>query len=492
MRRRRSLAAVVAALAVLMSACGVRVDSDLRNQAADAQLGVGGAGNGGVGGTNGSGTGGAGGNGSGTLGSGGTTGGTAGQAGTTGSGGGTNNGPGSVDNGGATDVGVTANSITVGNVADKTGPVPGLFATAPAGVDAYFRYINATEGGVYGRQLFVKEADSQTDCTANQNAHLDQLPKVFGWVGSFSLYDDCGTTVIKKNSTVPDVSYPLGAKTKNNTVNNIPPQAAPVGYQNGMFCHWAKQFPDAVKAVGSVYPNLEAAALSEHAFRTASESCGWKWIHYEDHPALQTRFDADIQTMKRKGVKLVFISAENAANAAEIKNEADDNDFHPIWIMPIAYAGDFIKRIGGGNASAGISRAEGIIGSNLYAMFFNEADAKNIPEVALFQKWMKQTHSGVALELYAMYGWAAAKLFVQILKAAGPKATRKSFMTAAKKVHSYNANGLLPQTDPASHKPSNCFVIWKIHNGVYSRQAPTPANKFFCSGTFVPYTGQHG
>jgi len=67
-------------------------------------------------------------------------------------------------NGGATDVGVTATSITVGNISDLGGPVPGLFQGGPYGTQAYFDYINS-QGGVYGRKLQLKVNDDQLDCT---------------------------------------------------------------------------------------------------------------------------------------------------------------------------------------------------------------------------------------------------------------------------------------------------------------------------------------
>jgi ABC-type branched-subunit amino acid transport system substrate-binding protein len=384
-------------------------------------------------------------------------------------------------NGGATDVGVTATSITVGNVADLSGPVPGLFQSAPYGVQAYFAYVNAN-GGVYGRQLKVVTADSQTDCTANQNAHSDLLPRVFGFVGSFSLFDDCGTQVLQQNPTVPDLSYPLGPNTRRNTVNNYPPQAAPVGYQNGMFCYWAKKYGDAVQAVGSIYANIPSAALSERYFENSAGTCGWKWKDSIAVGATQTTFQAELSRMQSDGVKLVFLSATNAQNAAETKREADAQGWHPIWVIPIAYASDFISRLGDPK------EAEGIVGSNLYALFFNQGDAQNIPDVALYQQWMQRAVPDAPLELYSVFSWGAAKLFVQILKEVGPNLTRKAFTDAIKKVHSFEVKGLLPTTDPSSHVPGNCYVLWQITNGKYVR-VDTPPSTFRCDGTFIPYNG---
>ncbi|MFL5336142.1 MAG: ABC transporter substrate-binding protein, partial [Geminicoccaceae bacterium] len=234
--------------------------------------------------------------------------------------------------------------------------------------------------------------------------------------------------------------------------------------------------------VGSIAPNIPSASTSQSYFEKAAKTCGWKWIYDPREPAAQTSFYSDVQAMKAKGVKLVFISAENAQNAATLKQEADSQGFKPIWIIPIAYASDFISRL----VAAGDkpSDANGIVGSNLYSMFFSPDDARNIPEVALFQKWMHLSHPNDAVELYAMYSWAAAKMFVQVLKQIGPKVTRAAFTDAIRKITSFNANGMLPTTDPIHKKPANCYVLWEVRNGGYYR-VDTPANKFRCDGTFV-------
>jgi ABC-type branched-subunit amino acid transport system substrate-binding protein len=486
------------ALALLLAACGNRSNDTLHQQAANAAISGGSGATGGA--ATGTGTGSSTGSttsstvsgSTGAAGSSGTTGGFTGSTGSTGSS--TTGATGSTGstgssatstsgappggNGGSTDVGVTANSITVGNASDLTGPVPGLFQGAPYGLDAYFAYINS-QGGVYGRQLVAKDADSQTSCSGNETAHAGLVNQVFAFVGSFSLYDQCGTKVLaeKKNSTIADVSYALGTDTKN-FKNNFSPEAAPPGYQTGMFAYWAHKYGSAVKAVGSIYPNIASAAASQTYFQASGSSVGWHWIYSQSVPAAQTNFTTEVTQMKLKGVKLVYISAENAQYSAEIKSEADSQNWHPIWIIPVAYASDFMDDIGSPGA------AEGISGSNLYALFFNSGDAKNIPAVGLYQKWMQQTHPGAAYDLYSMYAWCSGQLFVQALKAAGAKVTRTKLLAQLRKVHNFDCDGILPANDPAGKKPPNCFVLWTIHHGVYVRE-DTPASKFRCGGRYL-------
>jgi len=486
----------VVVVVLLLSACGARLGKSVRTEAADAALHPGTLGAGGGAGSQVAGAGA--GAGAGLAQTGGATtggasalspgqaasssgalGGTVGQqAGTAGL---TPSAP-SGGNGGATDVGVTATTITTGNVADLSGPVPGLFQGTVYGTDAYFAYTNS-QAGIFGRKLKMLSADSQTDCTADQNAHTNLIPKVFAFVGSFELYDDCGTQIEEQHPDVPDISYALGPGTKKNTVSRFSPQMAPPGYQDGMFCTWKQQFGDAVTKAGSIYANLPSAAFSQRMILNAAEQgCGWRFIDSIPVGATQTTFNAEMAKMQSDGVKVVFEIATTQGNIAEMKREADQQNWHPIWTAPVFYASDSIQRLG--NAQ----EAEGMVGSNLYSLFFSADEAKNIAEVGLFQRWMQLTHPDAPLDLFAMFAWAAAKLFVQEVKAVGPDLTRKAFLAAIRTVHAYDGGGIINLNDIGNHRPSNCYVLWRVHNGQFVRY-DTPATQYRCDGGFIPYTG---
>lgn len=475
---------------LLAAACGARLDPAVRARAADATLNVGGGGTGG---------------GSNTTGGGPTTTTTGGITATTGGGKTTTGRPGSSSNGGftttgkstapggpaqpalppggnggATDVGVTATQITLGNVADLSGPQPGLFQGAPYGLDAFAAYLNS-QGGIFGRTLRVASGDSGTDCTTNQNAHTDLRDKVFTFVGSFSLYDQCGTPVIQSIPTLTEIAYPLSVEAKNDP-QNFPPQAVPEGYQTGMFCYWAKQFGSKVQHIGSIYPSVPSAAHLHAIFKKVAAQCGWNWVDDEQTSATQTTFQTEIAKMQNQGVQIVFIDAENSANDAEIKAEIDAAGWKPLFISPVAYASDFVSRVGGP------AHAEGVIGSALYSLFFSQADSARIPEVQLFQTWMHNVHPGAPIDLYAMYAWASGRLFQQAATAAGPKLTRAGLQAELKKIHSFDDSNFVQPTDPGAHKPSNCYVLFTIHNGEFLR-VDSPSEGFRCDGTYFLTSG---
>lgn len=484
MRRTPSLVLVVL-LGVFAAGCGTHVDPDIRRQAADALL---------SGGSGGAGSATTGGSGAGTadaavaadgssVQAGGTTttGGSSGQAVSGGdpevSGGGAAAAapapPGG--NGGATDVGVTDTAITIGTVASLSGPIPGLFEGAVNGTNAYVKYVNST-GGVHGRQLKLAVGDDQNECGANQNRYRDLGPKVFAFVGGFSVFDECASRVMKPQPEVPLVQYALSSAA-NSLPNLFSPQASVPGYATGPFEYWSKKYGAKTKKVGSVYSQNAAAADSHRAISAAAESVGWEFIYERGAASTEQDFTADIVRMRNDGVELVFLMATTAQNAARIKRAADSQGFKPVWIVQVAYDQSFVTFMGGPEA------AEGVEGANLFSLYFGEEEARRVPEVALYQQWMKRNNPKANLDVFSMYGWTSAKLFVQALKEAGPKANRAGLLAALRKVKDYDADGMLAPSGPASKRPATCYVLWQIKAGKYIRVDP-PAGGYRCDGTY--------
>jgi ABC-type branched-subunit amino acid transport system substrate-binding protein len=477
---------LLAAVAVLTAACGVRVSSQLRRQAANAQLGVGAAAGGAP--TNGLATGAAT---SGSAGGGspvaGATQTASGPTAATGVGGAATSGGGAGinspsapapagGNGGATDVGVTADTILLGNVSDLSGPVPGIFKGATTGTLAYENYINS-QGGIFGRQLRLSVSDSQTECAQTENAYSSLLGKVFAFVGSFGLYDDCAANVLGHHTDIPVVQYMLSgqgiALPNDFSVDPI----APGGYATGPFLYYGAKFGDAVHHVGSLWSNIPSAIAQVTGINAAAQSVGWKFTYTRAVGATETNFTTDIVRMQSSGVKLVFLIGVTGQVAATVVDEAEQQNWHPTFVLPIAYAQNFLQLVGGPQ------NAEGIYGFNLYSLFFNSDEARNIPELALYQQWMQRTDAGQPEDLYSMYGWAEAALFVQALKAAGPHATRAAVMATLRSIHSFSDNGVVGPADPAGKVATHCYVLWSIHNGNFGR-LDTPPTNFRCDGTF--------
>src|SRR5437763_9068986 len=219
-------------------------------------------------------------------------------------------------NGGATDVGVTGNSITVGNVSTLTGPIPGLFAGAVNGTDAFFAYQNS-QGGVFGRQLKVSAGDDQFDCGQNKAQTQSDVPKVFAFVGSFSIYDNCGAQVITQTAALSDVHVAL-SKDAQVEANGFSPQPLKNGAATGPFQYVKAQHGGAIGAAASLVGDVQSAKDAWAGEQATMQSLGYHFSYQRVYEPTETDFTADIVQTKSKGVKLVLPSAADAKTIARI------------------------------------------------------------------------------------------------------------------------------------------------------------------------------
>jgi ABC-type branched-subunit amino acid transport system substrate-binding protein len=383
-------------------------------------------------------------------------------------------------NGGATDIGVTANSITVGSVTTLSGPVPGLFAGAVKGARAYFAYQNSL-GGIYGRQLNLSVADDQLDCGQNRAQHLSQVPHVLGFVSSLSLYDNCGAEVLQTNKTVPDVALAFSTKA-GGLANNFSIAPLVPGYRLGSFEYYKQKYPGAIGHMATLVGNIGSAVEIWKGIKAAALSLGYNVAYERSYSPGETDFTADVIQMRQKGVQMLYFVSADAHTIARVANTAAQQNWHPqlfaVGAGNATYDPGFIHEAG--------AAAEGMVADQAQALFFNAEDASNIPGVARYQEWMNKIGQGGGTDLYSAWGWGSAMLAVQGMKAAGPHLTRATWLAAMKSIHRFDGDGMFAASDPASKKPATCYVVLKVVHGKFTR-VDTPAKSFRCDAGYYYY-----
>jgi ABC-type branched-subunit amino acid transport system substrate-binding protein len=369
--------------------------------------------------------------------------------------------------------GVTAKTITVGNVSTTGGLVPGLFLGAQVGVQAYFDYVNST-GGVDGRTLVVDDRDDQLFCTNNKTETEDLIPSVLAFVGSFSIYDSCGGAIIP--STIANISNSLDpAVTK--LPNTFSPQPIQNGWGTGPLL-WLKQhYPGAVGHVGALVGDVTTVENSWAGEEYALKQEGFHISVVETYTPGQTQFAADVIKMQQEGVQLVLLDQADVGAIAAFVDAMQLQGFHPEVISNSgsAYDGSFITKAG--------AAAAGTVIVNLHEALYLGQDANSVPEVKLFDHWINVAHAGYTPDIYSVFGWASAMLLVQALQKAGPNPDHASLLAALGTIHTFDAGGLLAPDDPASKTPADCFLVARVVNGSWQRV--TPSSGFTCSGTYI-------
>ncbi len=375
----------------------------------------------------------------------------------------------------ASTTGITANSVTVGNISITSGPVPGLFEGAPTGVKAYFAYVNS-HGGVNGRRLQVQSYDTGFSGEQNETEAQQAVNSDFAMVGNFSLFDNYSCSTVAENPAFSDVSVTLDSAT-NALPNEFSPQPLTIGVGHGPNPgeYIRHKYPKAIK-VGTIIATNALAIIQWRAEKTSLEQAGFHVVYAQKVSPLTTSFTSQVIQMRKEGVQVVYLMIVDWQIAAIVSQEMAEQGWHPTVVYSGApiYTTQFIPRAGGPADTDGDYIIQG------QALYLGE-DAKAIPADAEFLKSVNTVNPGWDPDLFTLYGWASAQLFVQALKAAGPHPTRGLVLAQLKKVTAFAASGLLAPADPAKKTPASCFLIARIEHGAFVRVKPTGSG-FTCSG----------
>ena len=377
------------------------------------------------------------------------------------------------------DSGVTPTSVTVANVSTVTGPVPGLFEGAPTGTRAYFAYVNST-GGVYGRRLDVQAMDDGFSGLQNGSETRNAESADFAMVGNFSLEDSYGCSTLADDPAFPDVSVTLDPTT-NALPNVYSAQPLALGMGLGMLEYFRHHFPKATR-LGTVVTTTPTAVAQWDGEVAALHHAGFTIAYQQKVGPLTSTFTTEVIKMRDAGVNFVYLVAMDWQVAAILTQEMAQQDWHPTVVLsggPI-YADQFITR-------AGAAAADGDWLGQVQSLYLGQ-DAKVIPADAEFLKWVQKVNPGWTPDMYTLYGWISAQLFVQALRAAGPHPTRGSVLAQLGKVTSFDASGLIAPNDPAGKRPSTCTLIARVEHGRFVRVDP-PRAGFLCGGGFYAAPG---
>ncbi len=113
--------------------------------------------------------------------------------------------------------GVTAHSVTIGGTFPLTGACCSLYKTIAYAEEAYYGYINATQGGVHGRTINDEVLDDQYDPSQTVpdvqslvNGDGGQIKPVFAVVGSLGTAQGLSTMNYLNQNKVPQVLLATG------------------------------------------------------------------------------------------------------------------------------------------------------------------------------------------------------------------------------------------------------------------------------------------
>ncbi|MGH2783984.1 MAG: ABC transporter substrate-binding protein [Actinomycetota bacterium] len=373
-------------------------------------------------------------------------------------------------NGGETDVGVTANSITLAVGSDLSGVQGGLFKTTHQAMSAWAAMINS-QGGLFGRRVNLKLRDTQARDTQNAAVVSDSCKDSFAMVGSMSAFDGGGASA-GEACGIPDITA-ITVNDKRSKASNVYPvypvraDKIPIGPAN----YIKEKYPDVIDKAAMVYLNAGVTKANALQRVKAYETVGFKFKIYEVQ-VLEANYTPTVQRMKDDGVEYVTM-VSNYQSIQKLVQAMDQQNWFPKvrdWDS-VAYAPNFVTCSG--------APCAGAEGSLVFLNINLNEEASSNPELQLYQQWLNRVAPGSKPDYFGFYAWSAGQLFAKVHKDVGAKITRKAFLAGLKNVHSWNGNGLHAAHDIGNKIMSPCFLYVEVKGGKFVRK--DPPSGFMCN-----------
>ena len=362
--------------------------------------------------------------------------------------------------------GITDKAITLANISDISGPVPGIFESAQQATRAYAAYFNSTND-ICGRKLEVQLLDSRADAGADQQGYTKACDEAFAAVGSMSAFD-AGGAAAAQSCGLPDIRSTTTTPERRNCTTCFAAQAVNPGeVGSAMPRYFASKYPDASQHAAVLYINAGAAPGNASAFRDAWGKSGWKIDYFQGIDVAEFNYAPYVQQMKDKGIKLVNYTGPYQ-NTAKLLDAMKQQGFQPeVFIQDSTiYDQRFVDEAG--------ANAEGVFAYSTTARF----DDFSIKEMALYRSWLDQVKPGAVPNYFGLYAWSAARLFVEQAVALGGKLSRASLVEALKGVKDWTGNGLHVPQQVGSKNTANCTSVLQLKGGKWGQVSP---GKYLCA-----------
>lgn len=363
--------------------------------------------------------------------------------------------------------GITNDVVRIGNAADISGPVPGLFTAAQQATRAYVAYFNNSGATICGRKLQLDLYDAKTDAGGDQQAYAKGCEANFAMVGSMSAFDSGGAKTAEQCG-LPDIRAIATTVARGTCKTCFGAQpAGPQAFQNIVPDYIIKRTGG--KKAAFLYINAGASAANGKSQIKHATTRGVKYIYESAIDVADFNYSPYVQKMKAAGVDSVqFIAA--APQFARLAQSFVANGFKPkLYLLdPTAYNDEYPKL-------AGDSAKETVVFLNFVP--FEEAAGNR--ELTLYMQYLQQVVPGAKPTFFGLFAWSSARLFVEQATKLGGKLNRASLITAMRSVDNWTSNGIHAPQHVGSKDIGDC---WRFIQWSGSAWKPLEGRQYQCKG----------
>jgi ABC-type branched-subunit amino acid transport system substrate-binding protein len=335
--------------------------------------------------------------------------------------------------------GVSDTEILLGADCPIAGAYGAVYSMIPKASEAYFKYVNETQGGVCGRKIVYRVEDNGSDPAKALEAarKLVEQDKVFAMVGSVDDLPHQGNWDYLNDKGVPDLLVSAGGNRF-----GTDPEGHP----------WTVQMIPSYTIEGSFFgqyisenlPGKKVAVLYENSDQGIDELAGLKLgldpaknevVSEQIYQINDISITSQMANLQSSGAEVVMLGSTPGFTAAAIR-EADRRGWHPAWFMSYVNADDMLFSF------VSPELLEGAISFQAFKL----ADWADDPAVTRHYELMRD-YDGPAPANFTLYGQLLAEVAVEILSRSCDNLTREGLMDAVASIKDFHSDLLLDGVD---------------------------------------------
>lgn len=369
-------------------------------------------------------------------------------------------GSGPAGNGGATDVGVTSDTILLGGIGALSGAVGQSLGPFRVGYDAWVNYFNA-RGGVHGRKLKMSWMDTAGDSAryASAERELVEGKKVFA-LTSADIATGSGADYLAARD-VPVVGGDSG-HVKWYTLPNM----YPVGnqyYGTRAMAAWAVEQQRGTK-FAVMWLNLAVSIEGCQTTVDELERRGFTPVYTANVPVGTPDLSNYVTQARNRGADAI-LQCFGIAEGVALMRALQRQDWHP-----------YVGAVSGSAAADLLKAASPEVVEGMEINFPVASWTDQIPNIDLYHRAMAAfAGRDYSHTVFATRGFASAMLLTTALEGIGPTVTRQRLREWLDQQQTITLGGLLPpdtsftRDERGGHPESRCSQEWRVEKGRFVR-----------------------
>jgi branched-chain amino acid transport system substrate-binding protein len=331
--------------------------------------------------------------------------------------------------------GITDTEIVLGIDAPLAGVSGAVYAMIPGATQAYFKYVNETQGGVCGRKITYLTEDNQSDPAKALEAvrKLVERDKVFAVVGS--LGDDAHAAVwgYLNENEVPDILVSAGAHRFGSDPEGHPwtVQMIPSYTVEGTFYgqYISQNLPGKTVGVFGASGPLYWDGLA--GLKNGLDSAKNEIVIEQTFELTALSIRSEVANLRQANPDVVVVFADPGFTSQAVK-EANRLGWHPQWIINYVNSDEIMF----------LFVPPELLEGAVTFQAFKLASMKDDPAIARHWEIMKD-YGGPQPTNFSVYAQLLGELTVEVLSRACDNLTREGLMDAIESVKDWRSDLLL-------------------------------------------------